>query len=319
MYDLGHLAACLERQQSGALGAGTLVRPSCQKLATGVASPTETSLFFLDEGRKVLIAANQNLALWDLTRNKQLWSWKWNRRISSMAAASKDVVILGSNNGIMALVNHQRVQRTNFSLSPTPTILKEWVSYKGLDTPSGERCMGIRRLVVDCVWPHGDGLLHLNWVTFGGWHLSACVELSTVSTKYERPTIHHETAQVQCQNSAGEPVRPPRITWSLPVENKVQVTSTSDALFWEDVPAMTQILPGHDCRVAGMTEQSLYVRATGKPGLLCKFADHAPLSRIPLSKRKGSPTCLAVHPSHEWIVVGTKQDKFYVINSRPKV
>jgi hypothetical protein len=283
-------------------------------LSTGVAVPSESCIIFFNEGRHAVVSANHHLSFWDLSTRTREWNFNWGKRISSMAMVSDEIVVIGSSRGLLAFVNYKKLERASFSLNPTPTVVKEWLSSRGLETPNKD-AMGIRDLVVDCVLP--GGLVRLCWVTFCGWQLSVTVDLAGKGS--ESAQIHHATQLIKCKNASGVPVQPPRRSWSLPVDNKVQVTSSETAMFWENVPTVTQILPGHDCRVAGLGDESRFVRSNRIPSLLYKFADHDSLSRVPLSNRRGPPTCLAVHPSHEWIVVGTQQNNFYAVNARCKV
>jgi hypothetical protein len=310
LYDISHVAAW--REQPGRGNAA----PCHMILSPGVVAPSESCIVFLNEGRHAVVSANHNLSFWDLSTRARQWNFNWGKRISSMVIVSEEIVVIGSSRGLLAFVNYKKLERASFSLTPTPTVVKEWLSHRGLETPNKD-AMGIRDLVVDCVGPGGQ-LVRLCWVTFCGWQLSVTVDLADKGCESAR--IHHATALIKCKNASGAPVQPPRRSWSVPVDNKMQVTSSETAMFWENVPSVTQILPGHDRRVAGLgDESSRFVRSNMKPSLLYKFADHDSLSRIPLSNKRGPPTCLAVHPSHEWIVVGTQQDNFYAVNSRCKV
>jgi hypothetical protein len=216
------------------------------------------------------------------------------------------------------VMNLKVLQRTSFSLEKSPTIVKEWLSYRSLSTP-GSIAMGIRDVRVEffSTMMTKTDVLHLNWVTFCGWHMSAWVY--TVEKNHCPAEIVHETDRVKCLKASGEPVKePPVRSWSLPINHRVQVGATDTAMFWEDVPNVTQILPEHNPTILGPRE-SRFVRSDGKPALLwTMMGQGGTVFRIPLSKRRGPHTAFAVHPSHEWVAVGTKENNIYAVNSRCK-
>ena len=352
--------------------------PPCRILTTGITAPTELSILFVgsnnhdDENDEThaLVAANQQISCWDLrsssssnnnnsnrTTPKRKWSWSSNknsRYITSMAVVTNDVVVLGFSDGTLALLNWKLLQRPAFSTAPSPTLLQEWST---IIRGSGSiRTAGIQNLHVDTgrqqqvgagSVPNFDtlqGLIHLDWVTRCGWHLTTCVDIQAAAAaaaaagKHSKhryyatpPQVQYRTARVIYKHaSTNQELKNPPITWSMPANHaKVKAAIADGSLLWEHVPQVTQILQDDNKYVLGSDGSSHFVRANDKPTLLWRDIGQQQqpssggdnddgLSRIPLSKRRGQPTALAIHPNREWIVVGTKAHNIYAINARSK-
>ncbi len=306
MYDMGIVAEWDDRK-----GPIPFV-----ELKTSVVAPTEFSVEFAKE-TQVIVAANQFLSCYDIQSNRatRKWTCDLRRRVTSVVALNdQGLLAAGTINGIIGVLDCNRLSKQPFSSESTPTVLKEFNTLREIESSPGPQNMGIRGLSVDRLGP--PGWFQLRWVTSCGWHLSA--QLDGNRLKMAPICIHYTTARMQCQNAQGVLLPELPNAWSLPAYSKVCVGQLPQALFWENVPAVTQILPGHDSRSEG-DDVCRYVRSDTKRFLLWRNHDDCKVRRIPLSKSKGNPVCFAIHPHLEWILVATEQDQLYLINSRAKM
>ncbi|GAX26846.1 hypothetical protein FisN_9Lh123 [Fistulifera solaris] len=286
------------------------------ELKTNLVAPTDFSVCFVT-GTQMILAANQFLSCWDIHSNRAIrkWTCDLRRRVTSLVAFNdQGRMAVGTINGMIAILDCNRLSKQPFSRELTPTVLKEFNTLREIDSSPSPQYMGIRGLSVDRLGP--PGWLQLRWVTSCGWHLSAQFDGNRL--KMEPTCIHYTTARMQCENARGVLLPELPNAWSMPGHPKVCVGQLPQALFWENVPAVTQILPGHDSRAEG-DDVCRYVRSDYKRFLLWRKHDDPKVRRIPLSKSKGSPVCFAIHPGLEWIVVATEQDQLYLINSRAKM
>lgn len=283
------------------------------ELKTGVPAPTEFGIRFLDHGKHVLVSANQFISYWELDPNKatRKWTFDARRRVTSLVPFNNWMAV-GTANGIIAVMDLHRLVKQPFSSQLAPTIVKEFNTVRNIQSPNSQH-MGIRGLCAD---PVGlTGWIRLKWVTSCGWHLSSLLDCNTLHM--EQVQVDHSMPRMQCEKAGGDLLPELSDSWSMPVKQKVLVEHTAKALFWEQVPTVTQILPGHDSRADG-DDVCRYVRSE-KPSLVWMNDNDNVVHTIPLSKSKGTVACFAVHPQLEWIVVGTQQDQLYVINSRAKM
>ena len=252
------------------------------------------------------------------------------------------VVLLGSAHGHFALLDWKRMQRSSFSLKPSPTILTEWLSYKGLDTP-GSHHMGIRHVRVETIssvpssHPCANSMscwtrFRFTWTTSCGWVLSTTLDFSPAQTKAAKvypAELWFQTNRIKCFNARGEPlasVAQGTCPWSLPPDTCASHGNRS-LLTWSKVADVYQLLPHHDQRVLDATSgQPKTVRGMIRPGLWIlstlgigygrpQVAATRParLERLALpSSRCGDPTACAIHPSNEWIVLGTASHGLFV-------
>ena len=173
----------------------------------------------------------------------------------------------------------------------------------------------------------------LVWVTAGGWVLSSQIEINDTSSSVRRRPpnchLHFSTRPIQFVYENGQPCDRQKPAWSLP-EHRLALSGSDRALVWERVPDhVVHRLPSntYDDRVLDV-KPVLPVSGSTKPSLCwlnlrdivqsCRSCGNIPtkLQRVPLSKRMGPPTCLAVHPDHEWIVVGTNHQGIQLLNAR---
>jgi hypothetical protein len=269
-----------------------------------------------------------------------LWKFRW-KAISSIVPLGHDVLVLGSKQGHLALLNWKKMQRAAFSCEPMPTLLDEWVSYKGLEVPPSSYAMGIQHLRVESdpkFSTDGEnwGRCRLTWATACGWVLSTTVTSAT--TRMGRSRIHYSTKPIRCVKIKGEAADEEAADKKGPIYQTVEEAKrswsynggvvvadrTKSALCWEKVPEVTKILPRqHDKRVLEHTGPCFVTGSDTKPALMwmrtsgsnSKFV----VDSVPLSKRKGPATAIAIHPGNEWIIVGTAANGLYAINGRSHI
>ena len=315
----------------------------------------DSSFRFLDEGNHAVLSAGTAVFCWYTGGGNWVpgvvnlyWKFQYKDIITSMELLTSETVVLGSCIGRLAILNWKKVTRAPFSFKPTPTLVEDWASYAAsssqepLDIPSPV-AMGIRNIhvVVENTVPGKMVRYRLYWVTTSGWVLSSMVEAlsssaeskldSNPETRIRRRKgceLHHSTKPIKWINIGGEAVSAPTRTWVVPT-NRIQADSTATALVWQKVEDdVTQIIPHHDQRVLSSASSVQQLRNT-KPKLhwmaiACSSCAAGTkrlpmLETIPISKRSGAPTSIAIHPSHEWIVVGTSHSGMYLVNARPKV
>jgi hypothetical protein len=212
-----------------------------------------------------------------------------------------------------------------------PTVVTEWNPLKILQVPSTNApCMGIRHLRVEgtlrpldgsAIGNGGYATCRLVWITSCGWVLQAELESRGNGTLRKKSKVLFSTRPVHCINDRGEEVDLPAHlqTWSLPVAGKVVADSAQSALVWEKVVEVTRILPHHDKRVLDSQQGQLVRSLDEKPGLHVMTTNNSRVVQtVRLSRKRtgGSPTAVAIHPSHEWMVVGTASNGFYALNTR---
>jgi hypothetical protein len=330
LYDINQVCA----RQEERTGQGTPYR----KLAASEGGAV-SELLFCGKGDRLVLCRNDLLHCWSIgvgvSRPLLLWKFRW-KAISSIAPLGHDVLVLGSKQGHLALLNWKKMQRAAFSLEPMPTLLDEWVSYTGLEVPASSYAMGIQHLRVENDsdfstdgehWGH----CRLTWVTACGWVLSTTATSAT--TRMGRSRIHHSTKPIRCVKIADEAagkegpnyqtVEEVKRSWSYN-GGVVVADSTTSALCWEKVPEVIKILPRHhDKRVLEHTGPRFVAGSDTKPTLMWMrtFGSNSNciVYNVPLSKRKGPATAIAIHPSNEWIIVGTAANGLYAINGRSHI
>lgn len=226
----------------------------------------------------------------------------------------------------MALVDWKKVQRPAFSSRAIPTVLAQWASTRNLsrkEYPDYAGAMGIlhlqnRPLLCGSENPAYRSL-HLSWHTPSGWILSA--ELDLLGLVLDRVTVVSGTSRVQVYNCRGESVvglsnHLPTNEWSLPISGSVVGGGGPESIVLVKVPAMRRTLPPHDPKIL-MTQQQqqnhMVEREQEPPRLIHFNRRSGHTEEICLSNSQRQPswsvTTLAMHPSQEWLVVGTKSEK----------
>jgi hypothetical protein len=315
----------------------------------------DASFCFLDDGQHAVLSAGTAVFCWFTGGGNWvpgivnlLWKFQYKDTITAMAVLTHDTVVLGTCNGRLAVLNWKQVTRAAFSCKPSPTLIEDWVSYfagpsqEQMEIPSAPLAMGIRnlRVIAERSVPGKLVQYRLVWVTSCGWVVSSALEVVSSPAEPKQAftpekhirrrkgcEVHHTTKPIKWRSMDGEEVSLLTPTWTVPTK-RLQVGTTGKALVWQKVDDdVTQVLPHHDQRVLG-SEPSFEQRRYTKPKLQWMSmspsyrglgTERYPLRTIPISKRAGSPTGIAIHPGHEWIIVGTSQNGMYLINARSKV
>jgi len=355
VYDVAEMNEWVQQQQPRPAAAAN-PQPrrtfACGSNPMGVTDAIGAAVFVEDnKGRYLLVVGSGcNLFCFDAATRKKLWKLDWNgKRVTCLSpvhhhAANHRLLLVGSACGHFCLVDYTRYELSSFATLASPKVLREWLSYQGLETP-GTTHMGIQSMVLETVSAPNDATyaprrFRIRWITPSGWVLRSSVDISA-STKtaakqnhgaslcsVERAEILFSTAPVRVLNDRGDRVIPNRRSWSLPVGTCTS-HCTRDLLVFEDVAGVTQILPHHDNRV--LVSQPRFVREPSRPKL--RFIWTTPddptiseaatsssaLHSCTLSRRRGRPVAVAIHPSHEWIVVSTDKRGMYALSSRANV
>ena len=137
----------------------------------------------------------------------------------------------------------------------------------------------------------------------------------------------HSTKPIKWKAVGGEAVSLLTRTWTVPTK-RIPADATEMACTWQKVEDdMTQFLPHHDQRVLSYVPDpdcrcpesaELHFMSTSGP-YRSSGATATPFTvkTISTNKRVGLPTCIALHPSSEWIVIGTRQNGLYLVHARP--
>jgi hypothetical protein len=280
------------------------------------------NVVFVDNGERIVAFSGETLACYLLTNpSKPVWTFTW-RRMSAIVKLDSSFVLLGSTTGHFAVLDWKTLQRTSFSNKPSPVLVDEWLSCKGLQHP-GNSWMGIRQISIDknftastdCALSKSRGVFKLTWTTTCGWVLS--MNFKVTKARKGTANLRFSTKPVRVVTAEGETVEQlSDASWSLPSEQCL-ACSSNEMIVWVKVPDARRILPHHDRRIMGETQPRL-IQADAKPGLNLMWLDskESKTRSITLSKRRGFPSALAIHPSNEWIVVGTTNSDFYVLGER---
>jgi hypothetical protein len=356
LYDLGQVAEWQEqRRVGGDRGAPPMPRKRIMADIPVGTSPFSV-LFVRDSGKNqerhddcsIILASGCHAVcysrLWSKTPTLR-WKLSWGgMRISSLVTvnisttnnSNNNLIALGSTTGNIALVDWKRVQKASFARHFSPTLVGEWSTCRGIACP-GNEWMGVYQLRLE-TGQHGQensagtcilsslsassssnslGRCQFSWYTACGWALSMTVEVPEYTTT-DKSVVHYATNHVRFQNSNGDHLGDDKNTWSLPAV-RVKGNGTDSVLCWEKVANVTQVLArGRDDRV--LDGQSRTLRSVCAPTLLWVPRSGGPVRAILLSKRSNiSLASIAVHPSHEWIVVGTETEGLRIYNARNKV
>ena len=263
---------------------------------------------------------------------KLLWKWTWSGQpITSMVSVSHNTVLLGSQHGHLTLLDWTQQQQAAFSVSPMPTIVRQWSTLTAFAHPKSVGAMGIVHLVPAAL---SGPILHVSWHTPGGWAVQARLPLSSTTTTTSSGTKHalrarevevlYATPKIVSYNDRGQVVANMTTTdWSLPASGSVTGTGSTQSLVWTKVPAVSQYLPPQDQRVLvgnGVATSSSvlqrFVRDEDNedaPSLMLCHRSTGRVHSIPLvtntKKKQPQPSwtvsALALHPSEEWLLVAT--------------
>ena len=320
LFDLGTEAA---RQQSGRVSGG----PTPIKIELPLRRHTSMNLLFLAVDT-VIVTAGEQMACITTRKSTQRtdgtivpsvkWSMTWkNNTISSLICMTSDLILLGSLDGNFSVVSSTRTQKVSFATVARPVIMNSWFSGKALLHP-GSQYMGILHLAVEneSAVDRAFGDVRVTWVTSCGWTMATVIDVKD-ARPVNSSTILHRTAPVVCKNHRNEDVDLGKNGgWSLPAQ-KLCVTGTSNYLCWERVPDIVQILPDHDKFVLDNRPRRVVI--PGQPTLYVLDRQTGHRDKLFLGKGTKQILALAMHPSHEWILVSTAEDGVRFYNSRRKI
>jgi hypothetical protein len=352
VFDLGVVGEWLERfALNGRLEGSAL--PPCRELRSVPFVAGDSSFRFLHNGDYAILTAGAQVFGWSLRRAETpcaihiSWKFRYKEVITCMEPLSSDTVLLGTCNGRFAILNWRKVVLASFSTCPTPTLVEEWTSYipagpiqKRMEIPSPE-AMGIRQMTVVRRKLANDLVrCKLCWVTCCGWVLSTSLELRNTDDESTHslvlsPSVRrsskceslHTTRPIKWRNSKGSIVNhAANKMWVVP-SFRIPTTAACNALIWQRVEDdVTKLVPDPDRRVL-YTEASLETATEHTPSSihwlsLSHLSDgmtSCSIQTIPLSPCTEPPSSLAVHPDHEWFVVGTAGKGLVLFQSRSKM
>jgi hypothetical protein len=281
------------------------------------------------------------------------WKYQYKEYITAVTTTlAHDLVVLGSQTGRLAILNWKQLQRTSFSLHSIPTLLQDWLSYSGIESSVPRDGMGIRALHAVHVFnihasKQRQQISRLVWLTSNGWVFSVEIELSHPLQEVKESchgAVHHldNACSIQRKNKceilfSTQPVTYVDHNGKVPTSYKkewvmarkpIPCVMDHRRLVWEKVnDDVTVVLPHPDQRVSGSTTSTMEQSNRAKPSLNWMSLESSilwkkgtttrrvPISSISLGRRVGLPTCLAVHPNQEWIVIGTTKCGISIMHS----
>eukprot|EP00977_Amphora_coffeiformis_P014097 scaffold3849_cov179-Amphora_coffeaeformis.AAC.35 len=305
--------------------------------ATGSAKPVKVelplrrhisvNLLFL-EADTMIVTAGEEMACISTRKSTQRsggiivpsvkWSMTWkNNTISSLTRLTSNLVLLGSLDGNLSVVSSTKTQKVSFATVASPVVLHSWFSGNALRHP-GSQHMGIYHLGVENepIQNKCFGDVRATWVTACGWTVAAVIDIKD-GKPVNPSTVLHRTAPVQCKNHRNEPIDlGKKGGWSLPAQ-KLGMTGTGDYLCWERVPDIVQILPDHDKFV--VDNRPRRVTIPGQSTLHVMNRHTGQRDKLLLGKGSKQILAIAMHSSHEWVLVSTAEDGIRFYNARKKI
>ena len=255
---------------------------------------------------------------------------------------------------------------------PSPTVVCQWLPHTTMDQQQippenvqDPSIMGVQHLRVDADYlpvPAGKtntsssvkpkasaeteyeqlcGRFCIQWITKCGWVMEVTLVASPF-TSWEGYKIRrgksrtvYRTPLVQTKLATGGLVTTgQKLEWSLPTESLASAAS-GGLLCWQNVPAVTRILPNHDQRVLddqpSLTRDALesnnfclMLRGSTKTSLIPPPSDPKvgtpSMHSLALPKRRGRPKLIAVDPlNQEWAIVATASEQLYIVSLRSQV
>lgn len=235
-----------------------------------------------------------------------VWSWKSSEAVSCLSMVADNLLLLGCVDGSFVLLDWKKTSRKAFSSDKTPTIVSTWKTQSLLKSITGSSrdlggAFGVQSMKLETTVPTGQpaytiGSCRITWITSGGWVLS--MDLTERKVK-----VHNEPPAIKVLTSEGSVVAPTTKKYSSP---SVPVLAAAGSI-WQVVPRTTHVLPHHDKRVC----QQRVVKRSKQIQLGC-IDDDGRVDKLTLKLR---PTSLTLHPSKEWLIIGTAS-KIIVLNAR---
>ena len=186
------------------------------------------------------------------------------------------------------------------------------------------------------------GRFSIQWITKCGWVMEVDL-VASPSTSWEGYKVRrgkaralHRTPLVQTKLACGGIVTTrQKLEWSLPRESLASDAS-GRLMCWQNVPAVTRVLPHHDQRV--LDDQPSLTRDELESNNFCLMLrgsakttlnslplgpnDGAPVGTpsihsLVLPKRRGRPKLISVDPlNQEWAIVATASEQLYIVSLR---
>ena len=281
----------------------------------------ETQILFLPD-ENILVSCGSEIFCYNLTgaTTRLCWQQSW-EKVTSTLLLGKNLIAIGSAKGNVMILDWTRVVQAPFATGYRPSIIMKWSSCAGNSVPTS--WVAVQSLYCDTsrtdvtlregkVW--GD--VRLRWVTSGGWLFSSVLRSS--DDKPDRSKIVFSTTPLRYRTSESGLVQAKNGSWSLPT-SPVASANRGRLCVWESVSDSTMVLPRHDKYVL-QDSHSTIIRTNEKPSLRWMWiGSDTHRNRdglLQLSRRRGRPTCLDIHPSHQWIVAGLRSYGLYIIHAR---
>ena len=320
LFDLGREAA---RQQSGRATGG----PRPIKIELPLSRHMSLNLLFLTTDT-MIVTAGEKMACISTRKSTQRtggiivpsvkWSMTWkNNTISSLTRVTSDLVLLGSFEGNLSVVSSTKTQKVSFATVARPVVLHSWFTGNALRHP-GSKHLGIHHLAVENepIQDRAFGDIRATWVTTCGWTMSTLIDIRD-GKPVGPSTVLHRTAPLVCKDHRNEHVDLGRKGgWSLPSQN-LCMTGTGEYLCWERVPGIVQILPDHDKFVVENRPRRVVI--PGQPTLHVMNRQTGQKDNLLLGKGSKQILAIAMHKSHEWVLVSTAEDGIRFHNARRKI
>ena len=275
---------------------------------------TPLKLVFLPDNHLIVSYPDGMIMLWGFSCPKNrsatlVWKWKLKEDITSIAPITSSWLLLGGSLGTLIWLDWRKCSRKTFGCDKTPSVVASWDTFFILkkakpDLPL-QHWMGIQAIAVEynpmqCIGVVGRA--HIRWVTTGGFLLS--MELKGSS----RIQILQAPPKVLTKSYTGELLRQGTAQYTTPSDPVPSHATKSGCCCWVDPQQLTHILPSTDNNVLSRRQLVL-----SKQLSLSWLDEFNRVHRIPLKK---SPKMLIVHPSHQWIVIMSNDDRMSILNAR---
>jgi len=248
-----------------------------------------------------------------LIQGSLVWRYQPPSHVTSMASLGSNLVVIGTNQGHMCLVDWTKRTKVSLSFSHEhrPKVLQTWIPHDRLRAPKEDKSlrkmMGITKLKVETsnqeciVGEQHWGRCRVKWVTQSGWLLSTILDSTR---RHHDCIVHYSSPEVLFKNNDGTPISTNQKSWSLPY-NRVGIDLSSNQVLacFVGVPTVTKILSHHDKFVLDSQPNTIVSKEIS---FIVHDMDNDTHKISFPGVVKELPQALAVHPSLEWIVIGVR-------------
>jgi hypothetical protein len=277
------------RDLPGNVGGAVINRSSC--------------FVFVDEGRVALLSAGATVFCWRLpprasslgARTSPFWRYQCSDMISTMAILSAETVVLGGESGSITILNWKKTQCNAFSCRPTPTISArfDWPG-KG-NVFRTVRLTAVKKLI--------DQFFRLTWLSQHEQISSLTVCLGSESISFDKPKV----------NAAGKNL--PLVQACVLADSETFIWNAFKILVNAAGPEESRTI--HDDRVLRQEGDDRLKYTRGEPLLKCWVANgEGTFGRQSFTDEIGSIKSMALHPSAEYVVLGTGSNTLVVLADR---